>query len=452
MSSPEPRQSLLHDRSLFSLAWPVSLTLAVGIAQPALDMFFLARVSDLAAAGVGAMIPVFAALTIVLNTLGQAGAAVAGQFLGARRPRLARATYAFLQMALVAIGIVLGIAMVALASPIAAAMGLTGEIRWHATLFLRILGCGMGARALWTSMINILASQGLTSWNLWGSVLALGSNAALNTLFLFGPRSVFDLGTFGVALATVLSWSIVSLVFLSAISRRLDYHPLWRDVALGWKRSLTPLIRIGLPATVEPISYQLFQVALASQVVRQGDTALKARVYAMTLANIPVIFSYGPGFAAQILTAHLVGGGREDEADRRLRKAAVWACAGALIVAVAVAATAPWSLRGFTADLAVLSLGARLLWVDVLLQPAKALNIAITFSLRAAGDSKFPAWVGSTLMWTAGLGLSLWLCRGVGWGVAGLWAGMAMDEWIRAVFNSWRWNSDRWRGLGVARA
>jgi Na+-driven multidrug efflux pump len=215
---------------------------------------------------------------------------------------------------------------------------------------------------------------------------------------------------------------------------------------------LTPLIRIGLPATVEPISYQLFQVALASQVVRQGDTALKARVYAMTLANIPVIFSYGPGFAAQILTAHLVGGNREDEADRRLRKAAAWACGGALIASGAVAATAPWSLRGFTSDLAVLALGVHLLWIDVILQPAKALNIAITFSLRAAGDSKFPAWVGSTLMWTSGLGLALWLCRGVGWGVAGIWVGMALDEWIRAVFNSWRWNSDRWRGLGVARA
>ena len=83
MSSLEQRPVELTDRSLFSLAWPVSLTLAVGIAQPAMDMFFLARVSDRAAAGVGAMIPVFAALTILLNTLGQAGSAVAGQFLGA---------------------------------------------------------------------------------------------------------------------------------------------------------------------------------------------------------------------------------------------------------------------------------------------------------------------------------------------------------------------------------
>jgi putative MATE family efflux protein len=449
MSSNAPRPVELTDRSLFSLAWPVSLTLAVGIAQPALDMFFLARVSDRAAAGVGAMIPVFAALTILLNTLGQAGSAVAGQFLGAREPRLARATFAFLQTALVAMGVVLGILMVALAGPIACAMGLSGEIGSHAVLFLRVLGCGMGARALWTSMINILASQGLTSWNLWGSVLALGSNAALNALFLFGLGPVRGLGTFGVALATILSWSVVSLTFLVAISRRLDYHPRWRDVVLGWRYSLSPLVRIGLPATVEPISFQFFLVVLASQVVRQGETALKARVYAMTLANIPVIFSYGPGFAAQILTAHLVGAGREAEADRRVRYATAWAFSGAFLTALVVALGAPWLLRGFTDNLAVLALGTHLLWIDAILQPAKAVNIALTFSLRSAGDSKFPAWVGSGLMWTSGLGLSLWLCNGAGWGVAGIWTGMALDEWIRSGFNSWRWISGGWRGKGV---
>lgn len=449
MSSRENRSKELTDRSLFSLAWPVSLTLAVGIAQPALDMSFLARVSDRAAAGVGAMIPVFAALTILLNTLGQAGSSVAGQFLGAREPRLARATFAFLQAALVAMGVLLGVLMVVLAEPIAAAMGLSGEIGWHSVLFLRVLGCGMGARALWTSMINILASQGLTSWNLWGSLLALCSNAALNALFLFGPRPLGAMGTFGVALATILSWSLVSLTFLVMISRRLDYHPRWNDVRLGWKHSLSPLVRIGLPATVEPISYQLFQVVLASQVVRQGETPLKARVYAMTLANIPVIFSYGPGFAAQILTAQLVGAGREDEADRRVRSAVAWACSGAFLSAGLLALCSPWLLRGFTDNLAVLAMGAHLLWIDAVLQPAKAINISLTFSLRSAGDSKFPAWVGTSLMWTSGLGLSLWLCNGAGWGVAGIWTGMALDEWTRSGFNSWRWISGGWRGKGV---
>jgi putative MATE family efflux protein len=448
MASPKSESIPLSERSLFSLAWPVSLTLAVGISQPAMDMWFLAQVSDAAAAGVGAMIPVFGALMILLNTLGQAGSSVAGQFLGARKKRLAKATYAFLQTLLVGLGVLLGSIMVFASGPITSAMGLTGEIQVHGALFLRVLGCGMGARALWTSMINILASQGLTSWNLWSSLLALTVNASLNFLFLrYG-----HLGTFGVALATVLSWAVVSFVLLAMLSRKLDYHPHWIDLQLGFRKALRPLVRIGLPATVEPISFQLYLVVLGSQVVRLGTLPLTARVYAATLANIAVIFSYGPGFAAQILTAHLVGAGQEDQADRRLKNATKWACLGALVAGVAVALTARWTLLAFTKDVAVIALGIHLLWIDAILQPAKAANIALTFSMRAAGDSKFPAVVGTTFMWTAGLGLSLGLCFGAGWGVIGIWSGMACDEWIRAGINAWRWNTGRWRGKSIRHA
>lgn len=448
MSKPPDQTVLVSERSLFSLAWPVSLTLAVGISQPALDMWFLARVSDSAAAGVGAMIPVFGAIMILLNTMGQAGSSVAGQFLGARRRRLARATNTFLQTLLVAMGVAMGLVMVFAAGPITAAMGLQGEIREHGEIFLVVLGCGMGARALWTAMINILAAQGLTSWNLWGSVIALGSNALLNYLFL----RFTDGGTYGVALATILSWAIVSFVLLAMLSRKLNYHPLWVDLKLGYRKALRPLVRIGIPSTIEPISFQLYLVVLGAQVVRLGDLPLTARVYASTLANIAVIFSYGPGFAAQILTAHLVGAGREDEADRRLKHATKWACLGALVAGVVVAATSSWTLRTFTQDAAVIALGVQLLWIDAVLQPAKAVNIALTFSMRAAGDSKFPAVVGTTFMWTVGLGLALGLCFGAGWGVIGIWAGMLGDEWLRAAINAWRWNTGRWRGKSIRHA
>ena len=79
----------------------------------------------------------------------------------------------------------------------------------------------------------------------------------------------------------------------------------------------------------------------------------------------------------------------------------------------------------------------------------KAANIAITFSLRAAGDSRFPAIVGSTLMWTVGLGAALTLAFGVGWGVLGIWLGMAVDEWTRAIANGWHWKSGAWHHKGV---
>jgi len=41
---------------------------------------------------------------------------------------------------------------------------------------------------------------------------------------------------------------------------------------------------------------------------------------------------------------------------------------------------------------------------------------------------------------------------GFHWGVAGIWLGMALDEWVRSVLNTWRWKSGGWKGHGVGSA
>jgi len=449
MPQVSSRASSLRESSLFSLAWPVSVTLAVGITQPMLDSWFLARVSDAAAAGVGAMVPVFAATMILLNTFGQAGASVAGQYLGAGRPRNARATWALLLAVLSGLGLVLGACLTVFSPAVARAMGLSGEILEHGQLFLCVLGTGMVARALWSGCLNILASMGLTRWNLWAAILVLATNASLNLLFLGYGGIMTSMGTYGVALATVLSWVVVSMALLAVLARKIHWLPSWRDLRLGMRHQTSALLRIGLPSAVEPISFQFYLVVLGSQVVRLGEVPLTARVYAANLANIPVIFSYGAGFAAQILVAHLVGAGLPDEADRRLRNALGWGAALTAVAAVVVAFTSSWTLGLFTSSAPVLSLGATLLWIDACLQPAKCGNIALTFSMRAAGDSRFPAIVGTSLMWTVGLGASLGLCFGLHWGVVGIWSGMAVDEWTRAMVNWGRWRSGAWKGKAV---
>jgi putative MATE family efflux protein len=426
------------------------VTLGVGISGPILDSWFLSRISDDAAAGVGATLPVFMLLQTILGAFGQAGSGIAGQYLGARRPRLAQATFALVLVTLACGGLVLG-ALLALASPwVVWALGLRGAIADHSVEFLRIIGAGFVGRAFIAGLTNLLAARGLTRWNLWVSVAIVGLNVVFNMLLVGGLFGLPCWGVQGVAVATVLSWGIVTLATLTLVVRRLDFRPSWLVLALGWRRVRGHLIRIGMPSAVEPVSYQLFQVALASQIVRLGTLALTARVYAANVANLPVLFSYGLGFGAQILVSHLVGARDFATADRRLKTAVAWGAGLSFLASLMLALIGPWVLRLFTRDDGIVMLGASLLWLDVVLQPAKAANIALTFSLRAAGDSRFPAVIGSSLMWTVGLGSALGLAFGLGWGVVGIWAGMAVDEWTRALANGWRWKRGLWQSKGVS--
>jgi Na+-driven multidrug efflux pump len=328
-------------------------------------------------------------------------------------------------------------------------LGLDGAIAGYSTEFLRIIGAGFVGRALLAALTNILAARGLTLWNLGVSVAIVGLNIVFNILLVGRLFGLPCLGVQGVAVATVLSWGIVSLATLAVVVRRLGFHPSWVLLALGWKRILRHLARIGIPSAVEPVAYQLFQVALASQVVRLGTFSLTARVYAANISNLPVLFSYGLAFGAQILVSHLVGAGDFARADRRLKAAVAWGAGLACLGSLVLACLGPSVMGLFSRDAGIVALGSLLLWVDLLVQPAKAANIAITFSLRAAGDSRFPAIVGSTLMWTVGLGAALGLAFGAGLGVVGIWLGMAVDEWTRALVNGWRWRSGAWQRKGV---
>jgi Na+-driven multidrug efflux pump len=208
-------------------------------------------------------------------------------------------------------------------------------------------------------------------------------------------------------------------------------------------------IRIGFPAAVEPVSFQIFQVVLTAIVVHLGITAMTARIFSANFAMLAVILSVGLSCGNQILVAHLVGAHDFQKANRRLHQSLIAGSASGLIVAVIVALFGTQLLSLYTNDPEVIRLGRLCLWCDVFLQPFKAANMVITAALRASGDSKFPAIVGSAMMWTCGLGTALLLAFGLELGLVGIWLGMASDEFYRSIVNYIRWRSGKWQKYGV---
>ena len=166
-------------------------------------------------------------------------------------------------------------------------------------------------------------------------------------------------------------------------------------------------------------------------------------------AALSVILGVGLGSGNQILVAHLVGAHDFVKANRRVYQTLAVGVASGLLLSIIVALLGEHLLRLYTDNPEVLRLGKICLWCDVAVQPFKAVNFILTTSLRAAGDSKFPAIVGSGMMWTLGLATSLILAFVVGLGLPGLWLGMASDEFYRSFANIWRWRSGRWKSKAV---
>jgi Na+-driven multidrug efflux pump len=278
-------------------------------------------------------------------------------------------------------------------------------------------------------------------------------NTLLNIVFMEGYFGVplFMQSVYGVAIATNISWVISAIILWIVLVYSLEHKAKIRDIKKGYFVLLPEWLRIGVPAAVEPVSFQLFQVFLVALFVRHGDVSMAARVFAGVFAMCAVVFSVGLGSGSQILVAHLVGNKEFDKASKRMHQSLIWSCSCALVVAVVVAVMGKQLLSLYTNSVDILLLAGMLLWCDVVLQPFKAANIVLTNALRAAGDSAFPAVYGTISMWTLGPGTALFLCYGLKLGPIGLWLGMASDEFYRAIVNYIRWRRGKWKTKGVIR-
>jgi Na+-driven multidrug efflux pump len=110
-----------------------------------------------------------------------------------------------------------------------------------------------------------------------------------------------------------------------------------------------------------------------------------------------------------------------------------------------------WLLGIFTHDEAVLRLGKTLLLVSVFLEPARAVNIIVGFTLKTVGDARFPLVVAVVFIWGI-LPVVIFINRTWGLGLLGFWICFAADEIIRACINLWRWRTGKWRAMGITEA
>jgi Na+-driven multidrug efflux pump len=109
----------------------------------------------------------------------------------------------------------------------------------------------------------------------------------------------------------------------------------------------------------------------------------------------------------------------------------------------------PWLLGQLTTDLAVIEAAHPIFFIAPLVEAGRAANVVAGGALRACGDSRFTAVVGTSLMWGLGVPMAYLLSTWLGLGLVGIWLAMGLDESVRGFMNYFRWRHGRWRHASV---
>ena len=435
---------------LFSLAWPIFIETALFMLLGFVDVFVLSRYDDLAASSVGTANQAVSIITIVFSVVSGASAVLISQYLGAEKRREASRIAALSIVFNLALGLIASAVILLFNRPILSFIGAKGTVLEFGSQYLSIVGGFLFLQSVLNSMAVIIRNHGLTRISMYVTVGMNIVNTGLDIVLVLGLFGLPRMGVLGVAAATVFSRTVGLIVLAVFLFRKVEKPSIFRLLKPFPWRDVRDVLKIGVPSALESFLYNLSQLVITSIVLNcLTEAELIAKTYVGNISMFFYIFAVSIGQASQIITGHLVGAGKPDEAYRRGVRAHLGALAIALgICAVGVIFRAP--LMGiFTDDATVIALGSTILMINVVLEFGRTTNLVLIACLRGSGDVFFPTGCAIFSMWFISVLGSYIFAVVLGMGIYGLWIALAADECFRGVLMIIRWHSGKWRSKRV---
>jgi MATE family multidrug resistance protein len=277
------------------------------------------------------------------------------------------------------------------------------------------------------------------------------ANLAGNWILVYGRLGFPAFGVVGSAYATVLSRLVLAVFLFAVILYREREHPSGlHDVpfALDWAR-MWAIVRLGAPAAGQILLEVGVFAAASALAATITPAAAAAHQIVLNIVGLIFMVPFGLSTAAAVRVGHAVGRGDPDGV-----RAAGWTALAlgsiTMTLSALLFALAPRALLGgFTSDSRVIEIGVGLFLVAAVFQLFDGLQTVATGALRGLGNTHVPMVTNLIGHWAVGLPAAYFLCFQRGWGVQGLWAGLAIGLILvgSTLLGVWRRQS---RAFGAA--
>lgn len=436
--------------SLLAITWPLLADLVLGITVGLIGLSMASHESAAAVAAFTLSNHVQASFFLLFRIISMGVSVVVTQNLGAGHRSVADATARAAIGASVWLGLISGMVVSIFPNNLLLLLNTPPEVLPLAVPFLEVLAIALGLDSLNASMGAVMRAH-LHTRDTFLNMMSMHSlHLLMCVLLMQGIGFIQPIGLIGFALSAAVSRLFAVGFHLVLWRWRLNLIPTLQDWwRVRWKL-LLPVLHIGLPGAAENIAYRLSLLATVAMVANMGTDALAEHGYTMQIMFFILVFSLSVGFGSEILVGHLVGERSLHKAHRLVVHSVRIGILVSLGMSLIAVFSASWSLAFFTNDPRIIEICTQLLWIAVVLEPGRALNLIVINSLRACGDARFPVVAGVASMVIVMAGGAWLLGVYFGMGLVGVWIAYTLDEWTRGFIMCWRWWRRGW--LPAARA
>lgn len=371
-------------KAFLTLTIPVVLSKIVSLIYNMADTFFIARTGDAnLIAGVSICAPIFLLMVSLGDLFGLGGSSVMSRLFGQHRDEDGKHVSGFTFYGAIATGVAVAALMLLLREPILRILGAEGPVFHYANQYYIWIALGAPFIILTLIPVNQLRTEGLANIAMAGSIVGSAVNIILDPLFIFG----LGMGAAGAAIATVLGNLATDIVFAVCIhkkSRKLTIDPRLAKVDLA---TVLAVLAIGLPSSLNNLMNSLGTALLNRSLVPYGADKVAAMGIAgkvhLLVAMVMIAFAFG----AQALIGYNYGSGNRE----RLRKVLKFDLLVQMVIAFAGGAvlmlSAPWMIRLFMDDPAVVEAGTLMLRRLLLGLPFIAVFLVCSTLFMSIGNS-----------------------------------------------------------------
>lgn len=436
----------MKELRLFNLAWPIFIETALFMLLGFVDVFVLSRYDDLAASSVNTANQAVSIITIVFTVISGASAVLISQYLGAKKSENASRIAALSIVFNFATGLFASIIILVFSKNILSFIGARGRVLEFSSLYLSIVGGFLFLQSVLSSMTVIIRNHGLTKISMYVTVGMNLINTTLDIIFVLGLFGLPRMGVVGVAIATTFSRLLGTAVLAWFLFKKVESLKIFKLLKPFPFSDVQDMIKIGVPSALETFLYNLSQLVITSIVLNFLTQAeLITKTYVNNITMFFYVFSISIGQASQIITGHLVGAKKTDVAYSKAMKSYRCALAITLVLALTGVLFRFQLVSIFTDDSLVITLGANILIINLLLEFGRTTNLVLIASLRGAGDVFYPTGCAIFSMWAISVLGSYILAVVFNMGIYGLWIALAADECFRGVMMIIRWKSGKWK-------
>ena len=438
---------------IFALAWPTMLEQAMNTAVQYVDAAMVGRLGAMATAAVGVTTTINWMIGSTVSALGVGFLSFIARAYGAGdRQRAARVSSQAVLAVLVS-GLLFTVLPLALHRQVPRWMQAGEDIRDTAGRYFFILYTPMLLRAASIIFGTALRASGDTKTPMRVGVMMNVINVVLNYLLIYPTHQVWGItvpgagwGVEGAAIASAVSYAAGGIGITLALWRHPVISPKGQRLRPDWE-ILKPCLKVALPSTLQRFGTSFGYVAFAAMINALGTVPLAAHSIANTVESAFYVPGYGMQTAAATLTGNALGA-KDKNRMRDLSQMLLILEIGMMVISgTLLFIFAPGMMRLFTADAAVIALGATVLRMVAVSEPFYGVAIILEGMLQGVGDTVTPFFFNILGMWGVRI-LGTFLCTRVfHFGLIGAWSCMIAHNLLLFLLLTLHFRRGKWNPL-----